>query len=252
MKKPMKKTMGKRTKRFGTGGETTNPDENAAGSQVKFSKAQESWLEGADRTDPFILARMRKAVPDEVKTQVSPAKAEPAAEPAKPAKMEPEFVTFGPESVGESKVREAPTKVASTNKKPAAKVEPKEETKAEPKVESKAEADDKPVPVKGAKETKTAPKKYTSPGAFDATDEERAENRSKLLGGIKEFGSKLFSRPEKVDRSGSRGQKGFEDIKAKQRASASMKAEGSYKAGGKVKSASARADGCAIRGKTRA
>jgi hypothetical protein len=29
-----------------------------------FSAAQEEWLGGADRTDPFILARMRKAVPD--------------------------------------------------------------------------------------------------------------------------------------------------------------------------------------------
>lgn len=29
-----------------------------------FSAAQEEWLGGADRTDPFILARMRRAVPD--------------------------------------------------------------------------------------------------------------------------------------------------------------------------------------------
>jgi len=30
----------------------------------QFSAAQEKWLGGADRTDPFILSRMRKAVPD--------------------------------------------------------------------------------------------------------------------------------------------------------------------------------------------
>lgn len=30
-----------------------------------FTPAQEEWLGGADRTDPFILARMRSAVPDE-------------------------------------------------------------------------------------------------------------------------------------------------------------------------------------------
>ena len=29
-----------------------------------FTAAQEEWLGGADRTDPFILARMRAAVPD--------------------------------------------------------------------------------------------------------------------------------------------------------------------------------------------
>jgi len=32
-----------------------------------FSSAQEEWLGGADRTDPYILARMRSAVPDEAK-----------------------------------------------------------------------------------------------------------------------------------------------------------------------------------------
>jgi hypothetical protein len=32
-----------------------------------FSAAQEEFLGGADRTDPYILARMRSAVPDEVK-----------------------------------------------------------------------------------------------------------------------------------------------------------------------------------------
>lgn len=31
-----------------------------------FTPAQEEWLGGADRTDPFILARMRDAIPDEV------------------------------------------------------------------------------------------------------------------------------------------------------------------------------------------
>jgi len=33
-----------------------------------FSAAQEEWLGGADRTDPYILARMRRAVPDEPKS----------------------------------------------------------------------------------------------------------------------------------------------------------------------------------------
>ena len=32
-----------------------------------LSKAQEEWLGGADRSDPYIMARMRKAVPDEPK-----------------------------------------------------------------------------------------------------------------------------------------------------------------------------------------
>ena len=41
--------MAKKAKRFQEGG---------------FTKEQEEWLGGADRTDPYILARMRKAVPD--------------------------------------------------------------------------------------------------------------------------------------------------------------------------------------------
>ena len=36
-----------------------------------LSKAQEEWLGGADRTDPIIMARMRAAVPDEVKKTVA-------------------------------------------------------------------------------------------------------------------------------------------------------------------------------------
>ena len=41
----------RKTRRFGVGGST-------------FSPEQEKWLGGADRTDPYILARMRRAVPD--------------------------------------------------------------------------------------------------------------------------------------------------------------------------------------------
>jgi hypothetical protein len=48
------------------------------GSQV-FSEAQEKWLGGADRTDPYILARMRSAVPDE------PKKAAPAPKSTAPS-----------------------------------------------------------------------------------------------------------------------------------------------------------------------
>ena len=36
----------------------------AAGGDTSFSPAQLEWLGGADRTDPYILARMRRAVPD--------------------------------------------------------------------------------------------------------------------------------------------------------------------------------------------
>jgi hypothetical protein len=43
-----------------------------------FTKEQEEWLGGADRTDPYILARMRRAVPDAPKSEP---KVEPKVEP---------------------------------------------------------------------------------------------------------------------------------------------------------------------------
>lgn len=50
----------------------------------KFSAAQEKWLGNADRTDPYILARMRKAVPDE-KAPVEERVATPVPKAAAPA-----------------------------------------------------------------------------------------------------------------------------------------------------------------------
>ena len=50
----------------------------------KFSAAQEKWLGNADRTDPYILARMRKAVPDE-KAPVEDRVATPVSKAAEPA-----------------------------------------------------------------------------------------------------------------------------------------------------------------------
>ena len=225
MKKPMRKV-----KKFEAGG---------------LSKAQEDWLGGADRTDPIIMARMRKAVPDEAKTETTPAKAETkpeSVEPAKPAKAVPEFVTFGPENVGESKVTSAPAKTTTTtaSSKPA-------------KVEE----------VKEVKEVKTEPKKggYGRSGRSSApsfaedksnplTDEQKAESKSS------------YAKKMEAGKSQSPlGRFSFGDNKFSQvRAKRSMAAEGNYKkggsvkmaSGGKVSSASKRADGCALRGKTRA
>ena len=234
-----------------------------------LSKAQEDWLGGADRTDPFIMARMRKAVPDEVKTETAPAKAEPAkATPVKADSFESGFTENA--GLGNS----APYKDARLVseppiRKPAAKAETKAEAKVETKTEAKpeakpadkpaakAEADDKPVPVKVPKETKTASKKYKSPGITDLTgtgtsDEERSDNISKLLKGVKS----IFSGPADYITKGSPKMRAKEALKSgmESKDRDAMRKGGSVKmaSGGKVKSASARADGCAIRGKTRA
>lgn len=56
---------------------TPKQDTTKQDAWAKLSPAQQQWLGGADPTDPYILARMRSAVPDEV----APA-AQPAAQPA--------------------------------------------------------------------------------------------------------------------------------------------------------------------------
>ena len=42
----------------------TTPAPAPAATQTSFSEAQLKWLDGADQTDPFIIARMKAAVPD--------------------------------------------------------------------------------------------------------------------------------------------------------------------------------------------
>jgi hypothetical protein len=56
-KKKMLMKGAKRTRRFDEGGSTD--------AYAGMSDAQKQWLGGADPTDPYILARMRRAVPDE-------------------------------------------------------------------------------------------------------------------------------------------------------------------------------------------
>ena len=65
----------------------------AAGGETDFSPEQEAWLGKADRTDPYILARMRRAVPDKPKLapvedrQFTPVEQKAPAEPSDIADM---------------------------------------------------------------------------------------------------------------------------------------------------------------------
>ena len=59
--------MKKKTKRYDNGGRT-------------FSAEQEAWLGGADRTDPYILARMERAVPSKKAPVVDSVKPKTRAE----------------------------------------------------------------------------------------------------------------------------------------------------------------------------
>ena len=263
----MKKSMGKRTRRFGAGGET-NPDENAAGSQVEFSSEQEEWLGGADRTDPYILARMRKAVPDKETPTVSPRL------PVAPAKTEPvkveSFESGFTENAGLGTsapykdarlVSEPPTSVKKPKPKPKVEAKPAPTTNEDVK---RLREIDKPL-------EKVTPEENLIPGgalkglaalSSRLIAKQAAKAGDKAFKAAKDItpGAKLLGKEPKrigydpkkltMDRSG-----------AKRRAESSGGMKGEFdpkdlrfdfKKGGRVKSASARADGCAIRGKTRA
>ena len=112
---------GSKTAKF-LGGNPNNPTKPVAkktGGKIKkmadggsFSPEQESWLGGADRTDPFILARMRAAVPDSKTSYIpnanpamdnrdvgmapAPTPAPSPAPVALPVRRQPPVITPGP------------------------------------------------------------------------------------------------------------------------------------------------------------
>lgn len=160
-----------------------------------LSKAQEEWLGGADRTDPYIMARMRKAVPDEPKAAPKADTGELRDETGATSKIRRNTET------GDLYSTEAPTP------KPAPKAEAKSESKAESKPAPKAEP-------KAAPKTESKKASGEEPSFFKGTK------------GYKNLGALFKSMREKAGIT-------------------------SYKKGGSVSSASSRADGCAIRGKTK-
>jgi hypothetical protein len=112
-------------------------------------------------------------------------------------------------------------------KKTAAKLTPKAEPKTESKAEPKAEE-----PKKGAEKLRSelSITKPSAPTMIRGSKNTGTDLKSAIFGGSNES-------PR---------------MKAAKRAQAMDASNYSMKKGGKVKSASARADGCAIRGKTRA
>ena len=158
-----------------------------------LSKAQEEYLGGADRTDPFIMARMRKAVPDEPKAAPKVDTGEIRDETGAISKIRRNTET------GDLYSTEAPT--------------PKATPKAESKPAAKAE-------IKAPKREKVNPT-YNAPPKMDAAERVKKERE------------KLAKKPSSRSESS-----GISDIVG-------------AKKGGLMSSASKRADGCAMRGKTK-
>jgi hypothetical protein len=193
-----------------------------------LSKAQEEWLGGADRSDPIIMARMRRAVPDEPKAAP---KAAPKADTSE----------LRDETGATSKIRrntetgdlyntEAPTPKAET--KPAPKAEtkpaPKAEAKPAPKAESKSKSEMGPTKKTTVQDFRESLKKGPEmPGSYKKESAGSEKPKAKIEPGTFSFGKIAKDLREKAGIT-------------------------SYKSGGAVKSsASRRADGCAIRGKTK-
>lgn len=213
----------KRTKRFAEGG---------------FSKEQESWLGGADRTDPIILARMRKAVPDELPpvedrkatpvADIKPAAEAPAAKAEPTAFMDEKEPGWDTKSAPAVKAKSAPVKSAPVKSAPKRKVTDTGDETARLTARY-------PKPNGNSKATQKAIDDYA---ARDAARDADYAAREKELGDSARpalLGPRVSSADE------GRGQKNV----------------GAFKRGGAVKkmasggSASRRADGIAQRGKTR-
>jgi hypothetical protein len=200
-----------------------------------FTKEQEEWLGGADRTDPYILARMRSKFPDAPKTQKADTKVDAG-------EIRDEF---GEKSSIRKNTETGELYDTETSVKPAVKTTPVAEAK-KPVTETK-----KPVAVK--KETtevvveKDEPKKKASttiPKDFGKVTLAKSFTAS---GGSTEPKKSTAKLPQ-VDLS-------LPDTLArfrKQKNSDPAYSDAGYKKGGMVSSASRRADGIAIRGKTRA
>ena len=217
--------MKRKTKRF----------DGEQGSQV-FSEAQEKWLGGADRTDPAILARMRRAVPDEVKAEpkeeVKPTVIESSEETGNKSTTAPKAVTPKPGAPKPAAPKAENNVVAKTKEKEEPKVKGK--TFSETIAASKSKNQDAPKSV-----TKSDDKE--DPKAVVEAYKKAAEMNQP-------FESNYPTQNQKIKYEPSGKAKANRDA-----GKPSKSPNRSYKAGGAVKrsSASSRGDGCAVKGKTR-
>jgi hypothetical protein len=225
-----------------------------------FSKEQEEWLGGADRTDPYILARMRKAVPDAPQT----------------SKKESFSTTEGQnKNIGDD-VRARAMKSVSGDDTPAAKpkktaapvkaapakteaVKP-EETKEEPKKTSGREKStgEEPSFFRGTKGYNLSDitdkiKSMLPEGSDRRTEKQKAAGEEpSFLRGTKGYNLPKLKMPEGSDRRTEKQKAAGEEPSFLRGTKGYSLSDFGFKKGGKVSSASKRADGCAIRGKTRA
>jgi hypothetical protein len=230
-----------------------------------FTKEQEDFLGGADRTDPYILARMRSKFPDAPKAAAKADSGELRDETGALSKMRRNTET-GELYSTETSVKPASKSTSSAESKKPVTVKTKEvvveKTKEEPKKPAVSEkqkaAAAEPSFLRGTKGYNLSDitgkiKSMLPEGSDRRTEKQKAAGEEpSFLRGTKGYNLPDFKMPEGSDRrtekqkaageepSFLRGTKGYN--------------LSDFKKGGAVKSSSAskRADGCAIRGKTRA
>jgi hypothetical protein len=199
-----------------------------------FSAEQEEWLGGADRTDPYILARMRKAVPDRVGTKTTEVGDDsPAGKSGYGEQNElPEF----------AEIKKTVTRVSA------------------PKPTSKPTTKPSTPPTMPQEEKDRLAKLEKNQGLINVSPEDYIPGVGMVKGMIRK-GLTGLMKPRMKTYTASE----FEAMTPKlskppvprlsrDNLKLGMKKGGSVKkmaSGGKVSSASKRADGCAIKGKTR-
>jgi hypothetical protein len=250
-----------------------------------FSAAQEEWLGGADRTDPYILARMRSAVPDEptkspvgddspagksgygeenelpqtetvTKTTISKTPARTVAKPKgetqeeykarmeglvkKQAleKVHPEDLPISPIGLAKNLFKRGLRTISADTAKqlgaPAVRQLENKATKQIPLDRSMYKS-----PVEKAREARANTRMSNMKQEnYDAGAAGRARASGAMVDDLTPGSTDLLSRELRPD--------------FKRGGKVKPKAKTTYKSGGSVSSASRRADGCAVRGKTRA
>ena len=242
--------MKKKIKRFQEGG---------------FTKEQEEFLGGADRTDPYILARMRSKFPDAPKEMKE--KEVFNTTEGQNKNISDETRTRAMKSVSTDEVPAAKPKKTSPVKAAPVKAEVKKEVvvekiKEEPKKPAASEkqkaAGAEPSFLRGTKGYNLSDitgkiKSMLPEGSDRRTEKQKAAGEEpSFLRGTKGYNLPDFKMPEGSDRRTEKQKAAGEEPSFLRGTKGYNLSDFKMKDGGKVSSASKRADGCAVRGKTRA
>jgi hypothetical protein len=222
--------MKKKVKRFQEGG---------------FTPEQEEFLGGADRTDPYILARMRSKFPDRPQ-----------------AKESFESATGKNKNISDD-VREKAMRSVMADDSPAGKTGYGEQNELPAPVKKSVTKTTvsvaKPAPAMPAEE-KARMQKLISKQGLERVEPEAVIPGPRMIANLLKSGAKFLGKDKLREYTMDEFEKmtpklGRESLKlTREPAKLGMKKGGSVKkmaSGGKVSSASKRADGCAVKGKTR-